>query len=345
MSATGTDILLLGVSHRTAPIAMRERLCLESSDVAALHIVLRSIPGVRECLMLATCNRLEACLVHDAGADVSPGVATALAQAAGFPADDLAAALASLRGEDAVRHLFEVASGLDSQLLGETEIQGQVRAAYERAQMLGTIGPRLHRVLQKTLQASKWIRANTAIGRGQVSIGNVAVELAERIYGNLSSCRVLVLGSGEVGELTAAALGSRGAKAITVCNRTEANAHALAIKVGAGVIPYGQHLPALADFDIVVGCTASPEFQVTRTHAAAALTRRPNLPMFFIDLAMPRDIAPDVAALPNAFRYDFDDLSAIADGNLRARESDLAYCREVLAFRAAALWERLATMR
>jgi glutamyl-tRNA reductase len=334
-------LFLLGATHHTAPLEVREKLALAGGKLEALHEVLRSLAGLREFAVLNTCNRVE---IY--------GVAAGLATV-----DQLQASLCEINqiesavferirlhlcDHSAVQHLIEVAAGVDSQMIGETEILGQVKEAYAAAQRDGTTGPILNRVFQKSFQAAKHVRTHTAIGEGQISVATVAVDLALKIFGDLQPCHVLVLGAGEIGEKTARAFRSRGAGAITVASRTLAHAEELAGSLSARAIPFERVAEGLSGFDIAVCSTAAPEPVVTQAMAAAAMRRRTPRPLFFIDLAMPRNIAPDVADLANVFLYNLDDLAKIAEENLALRQAAIDRARTLLAEKASALWQQVA---
>jgi glutamyl-tRNA reductase len=340
---SGLGLFLIGATHHTAPLAVREKLALDPAGEAALGAELAGLGGLREFAVLNTCNRVE---FYGVAADAS---APARVQAAfcarqHFDPAEFEKFRLSLSGRDAVQHLLEVSAGLDSQMLGETEIFGQVKAAYAAAQARGAAGPLLNRIFQKAFQAAKHVRSNTAINAGQVSVANVAVDLALNIFGNLAHARILVLGAGEIGEKTARAFQSRGAMALTVTNRDGERAMDLAAQLGASALPFEQREGRLAEFDVVVCSTAAPHAVLSLAAAEAAMRRRPTRPLFFIDLALPRDVDPAVADLDNVFRYDLDDLARIAEQNRSARAAEIARCRALLAGRADALWRRIEPM-
>jgi glutamyl-tRNA reductase len=241
-----------------------------------------------------------------------------------------------------VRHLLEVSSGLDSQMIGENEIFGQVKSAYAAAQERRTVGPVLNRLFQKAFHAAKHVRTHTAITEGQISVANVAVDLAVNIFGDLSSAQVLLLGAGEIGEKTAKAFQSRGAGGLAVSSRTLARAMELASTFGAVALPFEHFAAHLHQFDIVVCSTAAPGSVVALTDVVASMKRRPARPLFLIDLAMPRDVDSAVAGLANVFLYNLDDLARIADQNRAVRAAKVAQARELVEARTQALWEQLA---
>ncbi len=331
---------LLGASHHTAPLELRERLALAGGKADALRAALGSLAGLREFTVLNTCNRVEIyglAARPETVADLQAAFcALSQVDAAAFDRIRLA-----LTGQPAIQHLLEVAAGLDSQMVGETEILGQVKEAYAAAQAAGTTGAVLNRVFQKTFQAAKHVRTQTAIGEGQISVASVAVDLALKIFGDLRPCRVLVLGAGEIGEKTARAFRSREAGAMTVASRRLEHAEELARTLGARSLALEGVPAALPEFDIAVCSTAAPSVVVTRAMVAAAMRPRAAQPFFFIDLAMPRDVDPGVADLPNVFLYNLDDLAAIAAENLALRQAEMAQARALLAEKAGALWQQV----
>jgi len=330
---------VLGASHHTAPIEIRERLALDAEAAAALHANLAGVAALKEITLLNTCNRIE---FYGVGAD--PSAATAVEAAfcslRSFDREAFSRFRLRLDGRQAVGHLLSVASGLDSQMLGETEIFGQVKAAYSEAQMRGFTGPVLNRIFQKAFQAAKHVRTQTAITTGQVSVANVAVELALTIFGAVASTRVLILGAGEIGEKTARAFRSRGAAELALASRSE-RAGAIAADLGARAYSFEERAAILGDFDIVVCSTAAGAAIVDAAMVSAAMRRRPARPLFLIDLAMPRDVDPAVAGLENVFLYNLDDLAKIADENRAARAAEIGRCREILEQRADALWAQI----
>jgi glutamyl-tRNA reductase len=335
------SIFVLGATHHAASLAVREKLSLTPAQSAALQEELAAVAGLREFTVLGTCNRIEIYGVA-AGGEVPAAVQSAFCRRQQFDPGEFERIRLVLRDQAVLGHLLEVAAGLDSQMVGETEIFGQVKEAYAEAQARGATGPVLNRVFQKAFQAAKLARSDTGITEGQVSVANVAVDLAASIFGNLARTSVLLLGAGEIGEKTAKAFQSRGAGSIVVSNRSMERAMELATELGASALPFGQHEARLAEFDIVVGSTAAPETVVSAPAVTAAMHRRPARPLFFIDLALPRDIDPAVATLENVFLYNLDDLARIAAENLAARTAEIAKCRALLQNRAESLWRQIA---
>jgi len=329
---------VIGATHHTAPLHVREKLALAAESEAALHAELGL--ELHEFAVLNTCNRVEFYgVAADPAAAARVGAAFCARQQ--FALSDFEKFRLYLRGREALQHLLEVAAGLDSQMLGETEIFGQVKEAYASAQARRSAGPVLNRVFQKAFQAAKHVRTNSAITIGQVSVANVAVELALNIFGSLAEARILLLGAGEIGEKAARAFQSRGAAALTVASRRPERAMELATQFGASALPFEQREARLAEFDVVVGSTAAPGTVISLAAAAAAMKKRPARPLFFIDLAMPRDVEAGVAGIDNVFLYNLDDLARIAEANRAAREVELVRCRALLAERAHALWRQV----
>jgi glutamyl-tRNA reductase len=334
-------LFVIGANHHRAPLEVREKLALANGTAEALQAELAAIEGLREFAVLSTCNRIEFY-----GVAGSPGAAERVAAAfcakQNFDPAQFAQIRLDLRGRDAVQHLLEVAAGLDSQLVGETEIFGQVKDAYAAAQARRSTGPVLNRVFQKGFQAAKHVRTNTAITEGQVSIANVAVDLALTIFGGLRDTRILLLGAGEIGEKTAKAFQSRGAAALTIASRRLERAMELATALGASAMPFDQREARLAEFDVVVCATSAPDTILPLAAVQAAMHKRPARPLFFVDQALPRDVEPAVAELENVFLYNLDDLAKIAEENRAAREAEITKGRAIITEKADALWRQVA---
>jgi glutamyl-tRNA reductase len=331
-------LFVIGASHNQAPLEVRERLALVSEE--GLRADLAAVPGLREFAVLNTCNRIEFYGVGDNG-ETEASVVAAYCARQRFSAAEFEQFRFRLTGRDAVLHLFEVASGLDSQLLGENEIFGQVKESYAAAQSHGSTGAVLNRVFQKSFQAGKHIRTHTGISSGRVSVANVAVELACNIFGSLANARVLVLGTGDIGEGTARAFRSRGAADLAVAGRRIERVAEVASGLGADTMHFDERDSRLADYDIVVCSTAAPGVVLATRAIAAAMRRRPARPLLLIDLALPRDVEPSAADLQNVFLYNLDDLAKIAEQNRSAREAEIDRCRAMLAQRADGLWKQV----
>jgi glutamyl-tRNA reductase len=340
MSQVLQSLFVLGSTHHEAPLEVRERMALSTEKAAKLQQELHALDQIRECLVVNTCNRLEIYgLATDPAVEdtirahlcASNGVSRELLDAHSFWHTNL----------DVLQHAFEVSTGLDSQMVGETDILGQMKNAYADARKAKCTGSVLNRLFEKSFQAAKSARTQTAITRGQVSIGNVAVDLANRIFGHLRDSRVLLLGSGDVAEKTAQSLKSRGVADITVASRTFENAHSLAHKLGGAAIEFGDFAPQLKRFDIVISSTAAPTAILDRSMLGAAIKQRPERPFFLIDVALPRDIDPEVDKLENVYLYNLDDLSSIANENLELRKAEIERARTILKGHVWNLWLEL----
>jgi len=331
-------LFVIGATHHNAPLEVRERLALASES--DLRADLAGVDSIREFAVLNTCNRVE---FYGVGTDESAAdrVQAAYCARQKFAVAEFERIRLRLTGRAAALHLFEVASGVDSQLVGENEIFGQVKDAYAAAQAAGSAGSVLNRVFQKAFQAAKHVRTHTGIAAGTVSIANVAVELAADIFGSLGGAKVLVLGTGEIGGMTAKAFASRGAEDLAIAGRRTEAAHEIATGIGAGVLPFGDRESRLAEYDIVVSSTAATDTILSAAAVAGAMRRRPARPLLLIDLAVPRDIDVAAARLENVFLYNLDDLAGIAEKNRAAREAEIARCRVILAERAEGLWSHL----
>jgi glutamyl-tRNA reductase len=315
------NLLVIGLNHRTAPVEVREQLAtIQLSQLLATA-------ALREAVLLSTCNRVEVYGLGDANA------AAAIRH---FLRDS--PHLYELRDRDCVRHLGEVVSGLDSMVLGETEILGQAKTAYLAAQQAGATGIALNRLFQKAFSTGKHIRTNTAIARGSTSVGNVAVDLAQQIFRNLAPCTVMVVGTGEMSEATAKALHSRGAGTIMVCSRSHERAQAVAGQLGGQAISYDDWPARFPAVDIVISATAAPHPIITREKLIPLMKTRHQRPLFLIDIAVPRDIERTCGELENVFLYDIDDLQQIASQNVAAREREIAGARAIIAEHAERFW-------
>ena len=332
---------VIGATHHTAPLAVRERLSLTAEMAGALSEQLKQVEGLREFTLLNTCNRIEFYGVADQSATASRVQAVFCAHRQ-FDPEEFEQFRLRLNGLEAIGHLLGVAAGIDSQMVGETEIFGQVKDAYATAQAQGHTGPVLNRVFQKTFQAAKHVRTHTASTGGHVSVANVAVDLAHNIFGALEDTRILLLGAGDIGEKTAKAFQSRGAGSLTVASRRLERAMELATTLKGSALPFEQRDDRLAEFDVVVCSTSAPGTVVSHEAVKAAIHRRPARPLFFIDLALPRDVDPKVSQLQNVFLYNLDDLAKIAEENRAARAVETAKCRTLLSERAETLWRQIA---
>lgn len=335
---TDPSFFVLGADHHTAPLETREKLAFSPDRLSGFQQQIEKLSGLRELAVLNTCNRVEIYGVADCPL-VIDRLQEEFCTACNLSLSQLEPIRHLAKDREAVAHLMAVASGLESQMLGENEIFGQVKSAYQAAQVRHTVGPVLNRIFQKTFQGAKHIRTHTAITTGQISVANVAVDLATTIFGDLKSAQVLLLGAGEIGEKTAVAMRSRGAESLTVSSRTLTKAMELATRFGGAALPFETIPVHLHKFDIVVCSTSAPGAVITLFTATTALRRRPVHPILFIDLAMPRDIEPGVGKLENAYLYNLDDLARIAEGNRAARQAEVAKARLIVEERSQTIWK------
>jgi glutamyl-tRNA reductase len=331
-------LVLLGINHNTAPIEVRERLAIPSTRLADATRTLLHQPGIREGLILSTCNRVELLTLQDdttEAADAQPQTKTDLLRFLheyfAVPQHDIQPHLYEHRDREAVRHLFRVASSLDSMVVGEPQILGQVKESYTIAREVGAVSTHLESLLQRTFTVAKKIRTETQIGSSSVSIASVAVDLARKIFGSLQGKTVLLVGAGKMSELAARHLIQQGAASILVVNRTQARAEKLAADfatptVQTEAIPFDALYEQAPRADIVIASTGAPQKIFDRSHGQQFLHARRNRPMFFIDIAVPRDVDPRMNEVEGCFVYDIDDLQQVAAANLadRSREAEAA---------------------
>jgi glutamyl-tRNA reductase len=324
------ELLALGVSHKTAPVAVRERLAFSDAEARRFSEELLRGGDAQETVVISTCNRTELYVVASDPVQAEAAVLTALARRAGIRPTELAEVMYFPRNCDAARQLYRVASGLESMIVGEAEVQGQVRRAYEAALASDTTGPLTNRLFTAALQTGRRVRSETSIGAGRTSVSTVAVELAKDVVGHLGEREVLIIGAGETSELTAQALASEGVATIFVANRHADRARSLAERFGGTVLSL-DHLPRqLETADIVVASTSSPHPIVTADALAEVVRARAGKPIVLIDLAVPRDIDPDCADLPGVSVYDMDDLQAVVARNLEVRSGEALRAERVV---------------
>jgi glutamyl-tRNA reductase len=320
----------LGLSHRTAPLALRERLALPPDEATAVLRGLLATGAVDEAVAVSTCNRTEIYAVGEDAEAAEAAALRALARRAGMTTGALRPHVAVLRGSGVADHLFAVAGGLESMVLGEAEILGQLRRAHEVARSAGTCGPLVDRLLRDALTAGRRARAGTGIARCGVSVSSAAVELAREALGSLADRRVLLVGAGKSSEVTARVLRSHGVRELAVANRGRERAAALAGPDGAAV-SIDALGDALAAADLVLAATASPRVLIDRTAVARAMLRRGGRPLVLVDLAVPRDVEPAVRDMPGVTLLDLDDVQRRAARNRASREDDVGRARAILA--------------
>jgi len=313
------ELFCLGLSHHTAPVSLRECFAVPEAESAEVLSVLRQEAGLTEAVLLSTCNRVEVYGAARRGREAVPAVRAFLRERAGQDGP-----FYCLEGRAAVQHLFRVAAGLDSMVLGETEILGQVKDAYAAAFGAGHTAACLNRLFQHAFRTAKQARTETSLGRGSVSVGAAAARLAASVLGELSSCRVLLLGAGEVGEGVARSLHRRGLKELLVCNRTASRAEALAAALAGQPVSFARWRDHLATADIVIASAATSARLLRAGELAPVLAVREGRPLFLLDLAVPRDFDPGIRQLPGVVLHDVDDLEAIAREGESLRAAEVA---------------------
>jgi len=314
-------ILIVGVSHRTAPLAVREALAFPSEQIPNHLKRLHEGTGLAEAMILSTCNRVELYASAD-GANAVDSLVSCLATSHEKSRAEIEDSLYRLAGDDAVRHAFRVTASLDSMVVGESQILGQVKEAYQIAESAGTLGSALSALRNRSLAAAKRVRTATAIGRNAVSVSHVAVELARKIYGDMRGRQVLLIGAGKMSEIAARQLVAGGAHATVVGGRRFERACELANALGGTAVPFETLGQELARADVVISGTGAPDIVVSRAEVERACATRRHRPLFLIDIAVPRDVDPTVRQLADVFLYDLDDLKAVAEANLRERQRE-----------------------
>jgi glutamyl-tRNA reductase len=329
--------VVLGLSHHSSPVAVRERFAFAEPRVPTVLQSLRDSGLADEAVILSTCNRVEIYAV------------TRLEPPRAFDAlreflvnchdyrDPLTDEIYAWGEPQSVHHLFKVACGLDSMVLGETEILGQLKKAYDLALRSGHTGGRLNKAFQRAFNVAKHIRTVTNIQRGSVSVGSVAVELAEKIFNRLSDRCVMIIGAGDTSEKTARALLSHGARSILVSNRSHDKAVALANELGGRAVPFENWADEFANLDIIVSSTSAPHYILDRAKLQPLMKLRRNRPLLLIDIAVPRDIEPEVNFLEDVYLYNIDDLQSIAADYLKQRQAQVAHCEQIIREKAEAL--------
>jgi glutamyl-tRNA reductase len=335
-------LFLLGVSHKTAPVDVRERLDFSSRDLGAAVEALATRPSAAESVVLSTCNRSEIYVASENPELAREDIVAFLSHYHSLPPESFAPHLFSLGDEAAAKHLFRVAAGLDSLVVGEPQILGQVKGAFETAAGRRCTGPMLSKLFHWSFGVGKRVRTETALGEGAVSISFAAVALARKIFGRLEGRRVLVIGAGEISSLTAEHLRSQGVGEMVITSRTTAHAETLASTVGGTAAPWDDVTALLTTADIVVTATGSQRPILTRPQVESTTGRHRPDPLFIIDLAVPRDVEPSVGDIEQVFLYNVDDLQSIVQENLSRRTREIAHAETIVAEELLkfATWQR-----
>ena len=330
-------VVVIGLSHHSSPVTVREKFAFAEARIPEALQALRTAGLAEEAVILSTCNRVE---IYAATA-LEPrrafaGLREFLIRTHDYR-DPLTDELYQHADQDGVEHLFKVASGLDSMVLGETEILGQLKKAYDLALQHRHTGARLNKAFQRAFNVAKHIRTETNIQRGSISVASVAVELAEKIFDSLNGRQVMVIGAGETSEKAARALRSRGAHSVIVSNRSHDRAVALAAELGGRAVHFDEWAGEFANIDIVISSTSAPHYVLDRVKLEPLMGLRRGRPLLLIDIAVPRDIEPEVNFLEDVYLYNIDDLQAIASGYLKQRQDEIARCEIIIREKARGL--------
>lgn len=328
--SNNSRLVLIGINHTTAPIEVRERIAIPAGRLADATRTLVHQPGIREGLILSTCNRVELLTLQEDGSTSEANLLRFFQEYFSVTPSSLMPHLYEYHEREAVRHLFRVASSLDSMVVGEPQILGQVKESYTIAREVGAVSSSLDSLIQRAFTVAKKVRSETQIGSSSVSIASVAVDLARKIFGTLQGKTVLLVGAGKMSELAARHLIQQGASSILVANRTLERAERIAAQFAGQVIPFDQLYDQAARADIVITSTGAQQKLFGRSHGQHFLQSRRNRPMFFIDIAVPRDVDPRMNEVEGCFVYDIDDLQQVATANLADRSREAAAAETIV---------------
>ena len=334
-------LTVTGLNHTTAPVEVRERLAFDQTLLPAILNELTGTPGVIEGLILSTCNRVEVALTAEDESDPRDCVEQFLARSRNVERASLHPHLYHYEEGEAIRHLFRVASSLDSMVVGEPQILGQLKQAWEMAREQGAVSNVLDNVLTRAFSVAKRVRTETEIGQSAVSVSYAAVELAKQIFGALKGHKVILVGAGKMSELAARHLERAGVGEILVTNRSPERARQMAEMFHGRIVDYHNLVPALSEIDVLIASSAAPHFVLTKDDMRRVFAARRNRPMFLIDIAVPRNIEPSVNELEGAFLYDIDDLQKVVDQNLKGRRQEAEEAERIVADEVERLLARL----
>ncbi len=333
--------LVTGLNHRTAPVEVRERLAFNEAKLARALDELKARPGLLEGMILSTCNRVEIAVTTDEQTDAEECVESFLASVQQVDRGWVSQYLYHHQGPDAIRHLFRVASSLDSMVVGEPQILGQLKTAYNVAKEKGSVSGFLEMVMSRAFNVAKRVRSETEIGQSAVSVSFAAVELAKEIFGSLNDKKVLLVGAGKMSELSARHLRRSGVGQIYVTNRTYDRAVEMAKVFDARIVEYDKFVASLPEMDIVIASSGAPHYILLKEQMRKVIEARRNRPMFLIDIAVPRNIEPSVNQLDNVFLYDIDDLQKVVDQNVKGRVKVAEEAEEIIAEEVQRMMSRL----
>ncbi len=325
------NLLLVGVNHKTAPVEMREKLCSLMPEAGETYRRLQTLPGVQEVLCYQTCNRVEVVCVAEDAETAAQGIKSFFAEAPELPAHILNTALYSYRDAEAVQHLFRVAASLDALVVGEPQILGQVKEAYRQATQNRATGAVLNRLLHKTFSVAKRVRTETGIGDHAVSVSYSAVNLGKKIFGDLAGKTALLVGAGEMAELALEHLKRQGVARFIIANRTLERGVRLARRFGGTPVSLGELEEQLVAADILISSTGSDSYLLTAGQVKAVMKRRKQRPLFLIDIAVPRDLDPDINELDNVYLYNIDDLKEVVEHNVERRKEEAVKAERLVA--------------
>ncbi len=330
-------LIVIGLNHRSSPVELRERFAFAEAEIPSVLEELCRSGLAEEAVILSTCNRVEIyAAISDGRSDICQALQAFLARARNVN-EPINGEIYALREPQSVEHLFRVACGLDSLAIGETEVLGQLKKAYDLALRSHVTGACLNKAFQRAFNVAKHVRTQTGIQRGNISIASVAVELAERIFSELSNRTVLVIGAGDTSEKTARALASRGAQKVLVTNRSRDRAEGLAQSLGGQVLAWEDWTGAFEGIDVIISSTSAPHYVLDRARLEPLLASRGSRPLLIVDIAVPRDVEPEVNFLENVYLYNVDDLQAIANGYLKQRREEIARCESIISDKVRAL--------
>jgi glutamyl-tRNA reductase len=324
------DIILIGLNHKTAPVELRECLAFNSQQTETALAELRNHPAIHEAILISTCNRIEVLVAANDPSTAAQAAKQFVSQSKQISVAEFESSLYAYEGDEAVRHLFRVTSSLDSMMVGEPQILGQVKEAYRTATLQKTSGVILNRLLHKAFFVAKRVRSETRIGDHAVSISYAAIELARKIFGSLEAKKVLLIGAGEMAELAVEHLIRNRAGDIAVANRTFERGLELAERYRGQAIRFEEIPDALATVDIIISSTGASGFVIERDQVKGLMRSRRNRPVFFIDIAVPRDIDPAINRLNNAYVYDIDDLKGVIDENIEDRSREALKAERII---------------
>jgi glutamyl-tRNA reductase len=332
---------ITGVNHKTAPVEVRERLAFDQNALPAALNALKHTPGLAEGMILSTCNRVEIAVLAEDGVDPQDSLTQFLHRARQIEPAWVAPYLYGYQDQDAIRHLFRVAASLDSMVVGEPQILGQLKSAYAMAKAHGAVGGNLEHVITRAFSVAKRVRSETGIGESAVSVSYAAVELAREIFGSLADKKVMIVGAGKMSELAARHLNRAGAPEIFVTNRTLARAEEMAALFQGKIVEYDRFLSVLPEIDILIASSGAPFYILRKDQMRRVIEARRNKPVFLIDIAVPRNIEPAVNELDNVYLYDIDDLQKVVESNVGDRKRKAEHAERIIAEEVDRMVQRL----